>query len=1200
MFQQRDWQRTYETGQDDLFEEFYRPFLQGTTRYDRVAGYLSLRGLASALEGVDSMLETDGQIRVIAGADLREQEKGILFPDQDEVFPKWVESQLTIIAELLDRGNLTIKIADIEQTTGVFHSKLGIGEDENENVLSFEGSVNETPSGWLRNYERFKVHRSWEPVEERYVDRDEETFRTLWNDEHPYVDVYDLDEAEKKELIDWKTDVDEDLEPHIETVRRGRPADVPSEWELSEIVSTAGQTPGGIHLAEDISTISPWPHQRTISDTAVSLYPNNLFFCDEVGLGKTIEVGLTLSRLIHTGKVETALLLVPASLVRQWQNEMYERFNIMGYYFDRRGHRDVLVGPLGDESEQVHELHGNRTAETWEHTPIGNFVSNRDQPTVIIQSWHRARLTNNQHHVAPDQDDDVWDLTIVDEAHNARGSHTKFYELLTRVEQVSTCLYALTATPMQLDIGELYDLLRLSNLPKSWDNQESFREFYRTQMILREALEAVGEEPTGFGALYNDTERAFQRRYEDTFDESLSTEEVKQRLRMFARMISDHAASYPGYDEHIEAITNPTSSGPSLNLNDRTNIEKLFDPEKRTFNNPGDLLYECSKEGWEAIVELSSEMNPVQSRVFRNTRSVLREAREEGRLDETVPRRDVTTEEIDLDEEMRDLFEEVEEYITKTYQLSEEVLKDKERTAIGFVMTTYRQRLSSGLYSITESLKRRRERLDGEVDGQSAELERLAGSSDVSETDIEALLGTEQIDAYQPTESEVVQLEKTEIDSFIDDLERVQSDPKGEQLNKDITALREKGDDKIVIFTQYTDTLDYIAEKLTPIHSVGTYSGDGAKLYKSGSWKNVGKETVKNEFAEDGIGILVCTDSASEGLNLQTGDVLINYDLPWNPMKVEQRIGRIDRIGQENEVVKIINYAYEDGIDKEIYERLDDRLSLFDDVVGDTRPVLTGVESEISELALEGGDQTDIEDLVDEKEREAAEMKSKVEATGLSADDRQTFDDSSLSGWGDQTHPALVSLGSAERIYEPAINEGVIEYLFTQSQILEEAGWSFTALRNHERKDDYPDAVHDAYLLTVPEETTDSLIAAPSEDATAQDSLRKHDSIVVTFSPELAHEFPSLRLLLPGDPLFSHLSEIIQSEGESLKQDISFVTLPQDSRGPVEIEDLDSIDAEVVAPVVREGDVDSISLNVYSEQSARSVLKRWGETPTRN
>lgn len=1192
MFPRHNWQRTYETGQDDLFGDFYRPFLRDATQYDRIAGYLSLRGLASALEGVDSLLETDGQVRVIAGADLRERERGVLFPDRDEVFPDWIESQLRIIAELLDQGNLSIKVADVEQSTGVFHSKLGIGQDGNQNIISFEGSVNETPSGWLRNYERFKIHRSWEQVEQEYVARDQQTFKTLWNDEHPYVDIYDLTDAEKADIINWKTNNNESLDTHIQTVSDGRPDNVLSEWELAEIASIAGQTPGGIHLAEDVSTVTPWPHQRTIADTAVSLYPNNLLFCDEVGLGKTIEVGLTLSRLIHSGKVDTALLLVPASLVRQWQNELYDRFNIMGYYFDRRGHRNVLVGPLGDESEQVHELRGTRTAGTWENTPIGDFISNRDRPTVIIQSWHRARLTQNQRHVAPEHSEDIWDVTVVDEAHNARGSHTNFYELLTRVENVSACLYALTATPMQIDIGELYDLLRLCNLPESWDDRDSFQEFYRTQMILESALEMVGEDPAGFGSLYNDTERVFQRRYEEVFDSTLSTEEVKQRLRMFAQMISDHAELYPGYDAHINKITGSSGSNLSLNLSDRANIEKLLDTTERTFNTPGDLLYECSKEGWEAIVELSGEMNPVQSRIFRNTRSVLRRAREEERLTETVPRRDVTTKEIELNSEMKSLFNQIEEYIRKTYQLSEEVLKDKERAAIGFVMTTYRQRLSSSLHGITESLKRRRERLDGEIDNDS-ELEQLAESTDVSETDIEELLGTGRIDAYQPTEAEVVQLEKNQIDSFIDDLESAQTDPKGRQLTQTLMTLHEKGDDKIVIFTQYTDTLEYIANKLTPVHSVGTYSGDGAQRYQNGEWQTVGKETIKNEFAEGDVGILVCTDSASEGLNLQTGDVLINYDLPWNPMKVEQRIGRIDRIGQENEVVKVINYAYEDGIDKEIYERLDDRLSLFDDVVGDTRPVLAGVETEINELALEGGSQADIETLVSKKEREAEELKSKVNATGLTAEERQTFDDSSLSGWSNPIHPALPSVGSIDRTYEPVVNEDAIEYLFTQSSTLEEAGWSFSALRNHERHREYPDAIQDAYQLSTPEGFSNSRIMTVTTNATAQSTLRGSDSIAVTFSSDLAREFPSLRLLLPGDPLFDHLLETIQSEMPELTQDsASLLCLSSTDHNILSVSDPDSMDTEVIAPVVND-ELTTVGINTYTRDTANRILADW-------
>src|SRR5208337_1888785 len=82
------------------------------------------------------------------------------------------------------------------------------------------------------------------------------------------------------------------------------------------------------------------------------------------------------------------------------------------------------------------------------------------------------------------------------------------------------------------------------------------------------------------------------------------------------------------------------------------------------------------------------------------------------------------------------------------------------------------------------------------------------------------------------------------------------------------------------------------------------------------------------------VKILLCTESASEGLNLQTCGVLINYDMPWNPMRVEQRIGRIDRIGQVYPRVWVRNYFYDQTVEATIYQRLDDRISSFENVVG--------------------------------------------------------------------------------------------------------------------------------------------------------------------------------------------------------------------------------------------------------------------------
>ncbi len=89
--------------------------------------------------------------------------------------------------------------------------------------------------------------------------------------------------------------------------------------------------------------------------------------------------------------------------------------------------------------------------------------------------------------------------------------------------------------------------------------------------------------------------------------------------------------------------------------------------------------------------------------------------------------------------------------------------------------------------------------------------------------------------------------------------------------------------------------MDFIRESLVSIHGerIATYSGRGGELYdpESDEWITVGKERVKREFATEAgrVKILICTDSASEGLNFQECGALINYDLPWNPMRVEQR-----------------------------------------------------------------------------------------------------------------------------------------------------------------------------------------------------------------------------------------------------------------------------------------------------------------------
>jgi hypothetical protein len=94
--------------------------------------------------------------------------------------------------------------------------------------------------------------------------------------------------------------------------------------------------------------------------------------------------------------------------------------------------------------------------------------------------------------------------------------------------------------------------------------------------------------------------------------------------------------------------------------------------------------------------------------------------------------------------------------------------------------------------------------------------------------------------------------------------------------------------------------------------------------------------------------VLLCTDAAAEGLNFQFCGSLINYDMPWNPMRVEQRIGRIDRLGQEHAKIRIVNLHYEGTVETDVYMALRRRIHLFESVVGRLQPILARISSVIT------------------------------------------------------------------------------------------------------------------------------------------------------------------------------------------------------------------------------------------------------------
>ncbi len=181
--------------------------------------------------------------------------------------------------------------------------------------------------------------------------------------------------------------------------------------------------------------------------------------------------------------------------------------------------------------------------------------------------------------------------------------------------------------------------------------------------------------------------------------------------------------------------------------------------------------------------------------------------------------------------------------------------------------------------------------------------------------------------------------------SYLDDIiikgERIGEDDskflKFEEILKDLEAQNIK---QKIVFSFFKKTLDYLEEKLIGLgYSVGKIHGDFSVEERFGKIK---------EFKKGAFDILLSSEVGSEGLDMQFCNVVINYDLPWNPMRVEQRIGRIDRIGQKFDKLHIFNLCIVGSIEDRIYSRLYNKLGIFENSIGELEPILGELEKQLN------------------------------------------------------------------------------------------------------------------------------------------------------------------------------------------------------------------------------------------------------------
>jgi superfamily II DNA or RNA helicase len=295
-----------------------------------------------------------------------------------------------------------------------------------------------------------------------------------------------------------------------------------------------------------------------------------------------------------------------------------------------------------------------------------------------------------------------------------------------------------------------------------------------------------------------------------------------------------------------------------------------------------------------------------------------------------------------------DLYKRVTDYVRDEFNRAEALEHEGRKGTVGFALTILQRRLASSPEAIYQSIRRRRERLEKRLREEQllkrateVQLDLTEGLPSYTEEELDDLDDAPDAEAEETEERVVDQASaartitelRAEIAMLLE-LERIAlrvrqsgSDRKWDELSRLLQNNSEMFDAeghrrKLVVFTEHRDTLNYLTDRIRALlgkpEAVVTIHG------------GIGREDrrkAQEAFIHDkDVQILVATDAAGEGINLQRAHLMVNYDLPWNPNRLEQRFGRIHRIGQ-TEVCHLWNLVAKDTREGEVYHRLLDKLS---------------------------------------------------------------------------------------------------------------------------------------------------------------------------------------------------------------------------------------------------------------------------------
>ena len=586
--------------------------------------------------------------------------------------------------------------------------------------------------------------------------------------------------------------------------------DDPVTYRIKQIALDLVHANSGGELSA--SRVNLLPHQILLVHDLVAQPERRILVADEVGLGKTIETGMLLRELVARGEADRVLIVSPAGLVKNWQNELRECFRL---------HFSILGHDFQD--------HGTASWET--HASVIASIDTLKQPRRIQRLLAAPR----------------WDVVVFDEAHHLTRTRSGKKTVTTHNYRLAEALRSHTR-----------DLLFLSATP----HQGNPYQFWSLIQLLNDQLFSGPEELAAHRGILS-----------------------RVMIRRTKREVTDGAG----------------------------------DP------------------------------------IFR--------------------RRQVHTERFPLAPRERDFYDCLSEYLREGYNVAgiNQARTTRQQRAIGFVMATFQKIMSSSPRAIRQALRRRllvllsRKQLALEAkrragagtseailkiqDEMLTVARALLGEQVTSNSDAEAyvsrvrrrLLKRAEED-YETTDWSLDGDEEAEEGVYADadipqEIEKVRelvalvpqgTDRRFDTLLSAISELsRDNPAERFVIFTQYRDTLDFLIDELGKIFGLSRLAN-----IKGGPLED--KIAAMEAFwAPNRARFLVCTSAGGEGINLQIGHILFNYDLPWNPMAVEQRIGRVHRYGQE-ETVQVYSLLAQDTVEDQIYGLLEQKLSEIARSIGKT------------------------------------------------------------------------------------------------------------------------------------------------------------------------------------------------------------------------------------------------------------------------